>query len=194
MIQISSFFKVGKHHMHCQNETKKKKKKKLSMHECKKRLNWEERRGSTEVSTAHLALPNQYTQTAACPDFTLTSPPPSINTPIEDLGCAPAHPACGISGSWKPEPYIVSSLTHLDGSQPQPHPLPDLSLPSQCWRMCSFAVNLNGLAPAEQRKLKDWRTHTPCIHTDWKCSEIRKPRMNEAVTTSITHTDTGNTP
>lgn len=105
------FFRAGKHHIHCWNRTRK-----SSMHNCKRRLNWEERQGSTEVSRSDLALPNECTQSTACLYFTLTSPPPSINIPIEDLGCAPAHPARGISSSWKPEPDTVSSLTHLDGS------------------------------------------------------------------------------
>lgn len=82
------------------------------MHKCNRKFNWEERQGTTEILTADLALPNQCTQTTAYPYFMLTSPPPSVNTPIEDLGCAPAHPACGISSSWKPEPDTVSSLTH----------------------------------------------------------------------------------
>lgn len=105
--QTSSSFRAGKHHVHCWNKTHK-----PSMHECNRRFNWEERQGTTEVSTTDLALPNQCTHTTACPYFMLTSPPPSVNTPIEDLGCAPAYPACGISSSWKPEPNTVSSLTH----------------------------------------------------------------------------------
>lgn len=160
------------------------------MHDCNWRLSWEESQGSTEVSTADAALQIivlwlQLALTSYW--FHLL---PYINTPTEDTGCAPAHPACGISSSWKPESYIVSSLTHLDGIQMQPHPEPDLSLPSWCYRMCRFAANLHGLDPAAERKLqKLWRTHTPCTHTDEKCSEIRKPHNSEATTTSTTHTE-----
>lgn len=96
--------------------------------DCNRRLNWKEKKSSTKVSTADVALPKQYTQTTACPYFMLTSPPCSINTPIVDLGCVPAHPARGISSSWKPELDTVSSLTHLDGSQTAE---PNLSLSSQ---------------------------------------------------------------
>lgn len=165
------------------------------MHDSNWRLSWEESQRSTEVSTADAAPPNQHALTAACPYFLLISRPPSINTPIEDTGCTPAQPAYGISNSWKPESYIVSSLTHLDGIQMQPHREPDLSLPSWCYRMCRFAVNLHGLDPAAERKLKTTkrklqrlsRTHTPRIHTDGKCSEIRKPHNSEATTTFTTH-------
>lgn len=120
-----------------------------SMHDCNWRLGWEESQESTKVLTTD-AAPSK----PMCPYFLLISPPPSINTPIEDTGCAPAQPTCGISSSWKPESYIVSSLTHLDGTQMQPHQEPDLSLPSWCYRMCRFAVNLHGLDPAAERKLK----------------------------------------
>lgn len=55
--------------------------------------------------------------------------------------------------------------------------------------MCRLALKHTGPDPAEERKLKAWRTLTPCIRAGWKCSDIRRPHISEAATTSTTHTE-----
>lgn len=125
--QTSSFFRAGKHPAHCWNKTLK-----SSMHDSNRRLNWEERQGSTEVSTADLALPNQCTQRL---QLALTScwlhllPPSIYQLRTWAVLLLTQHVGLAAAGSQSPTLFHHSRIWM--GAR-QPLPEPRLSLPSQC--------------------------------------------------------------